>query len=401
MSTATSQDVVAVKTLQEAFELYNLETNSSLLNFGLNMGLIEKTTNNDMTMNSLNIKLMSESQVIQSVLLEVLMRLGIYLSATGLVKLSIQTDFDDPDTEDTLRGFYILSVVVHQLVNFQETSTFRSLNRALMSIAIILFSITTTNTKPCQDMKEFMFKIRHRLWGDYYLWMLLFAIDLVLTCSSPILLNIEQFYGLELNISNFITAYCVIHLAHSMQMIGNGRLTPLIVGTPLLFLDAGDNITLVKGLFLTMYYLCFWCSDWRELVDWHHSLIHDAGVCKIFNQSPNKRLRLLLREARQKFDDWRLEEGLDDEGWFLLLDAPPELPQQSTRQQQSSTATNRTNPHQEDDQPNFEELEVEGENEDREEEDEQHLDYAGRVIYLQSRNPLLVWLATIILIVWK
>lgn len=388
-----SQDVM-VNTLQESFELYNLQTNSSLLDYGLQMGFIERTKNGEMTIDSLNIKLMSGSQVVQSVLLEILMRLGVYLSATGLIKLAIENDSDDLDSEDSLKALYIISVFVHQFVNFDHKTIFRSINRSLMCIAIILFSLTTSNTKPCEDMKKFKHTIRHRLYGDYYLWSLLFCIDLVLTCSSPLHISIEQFYGTELNMmSNFITAYCVIHLSHSMQFIGNGRLIPIIFGTPLIFLDSSDDITLVKGLFLVLYYICFWCSDWRELADWNHPLIHDAGCCKILNQKPCKRLRFLIRDARRKFDEWRHEEGLNDEGWFLLLDPPAE-------QRTNPTTLDNIAPIEGDD------TEEVGEEEDQNDDSNQRqqqlqIDFSNRLIYLQSRNPLLIWLATIILIVWK
>lgn len=407
-----SQDVM-VDPIHEAIELYNLQTNSTLLDYGLQMGFIEKTKNGVMNVALLNMKLLSGAQVVQSVVLEIIMRLGVYLSATGLVKLAIETDIVNTNLEDTLRSLYIFSVVVHQYVNFEATTIFRSLNRSSMCIAIVLFSLTTSNKKPCKDMIRFRHTIRHRLYVDYYLWSLLFAIDLALTCSSPLHISIEQFFGMELNmVSNFITAYCVLHLSYSMQIIGCGRLTPVVFGTPLIFLDASDDITLVKGLFLGIYYLCFWCSDWRELADWNHSLIHEAGVCKILNQKPYKRLRHIIKEARQKFDEWRLEEGLYDEGWFLVLDPPAEQrtnpatindvvefddDDAEVDDDDDITEIGAENGHIDDNNPQ----EIDGNVERGREEEQQLINYADRVIYLQSRNPLLVWLAAIILIVWK
>lgn len=384
--------------IQEALELQNFQINSTLLDYGLNTGLIERLSNGQMIMGLLNIKLMSGSQVVRSVLLEFFMRLGVFVSATSLVKMAIDSDQQDTDAEDGIRGLYILSIVAHQVVNFDSTNI-RTINRLLMSMAILLFSITTPNSPPCENMKNFKQKIRKRLAIDYYLWCLLFAMDLVLTCSSPLHINLEQEYGTELNVSHvMLSSYCVIHLSKSLQMIGHGRLSPLIMGTPLLFLDAGDSMSAFKGLSLFLYYLCFWCSDWRELVDWNHLMLCDAGVCNVLSNERGT-LRQIKKKAKLKFDDWLIEHGLDDEGWFILLDPPTHRGNESIVTPSGVNSENEGTQSAETNHEGTEETSITATEQER-----SHLrevDYSGRAIYLQSRNPLLTSLAAIIIIVWK
>lgn len=367
--------------LQEAFELQNLQSNTSLLEYGLRLGLIEEKQNGQIIMELLNIKLMSSSQIFRTIVLELLMRLGVFVSATGLVKSAIDSHGDTPDAEDGMKCLYVISIIAHQIMNFDELSI-RTINRILMSIAIILFSLTSSNTtQPCEDMKKFKQRIKNQLAVDYYLWCLLFAMDLVLTCTSPLHINLEQEYGYELNISHVVfTTCCVINLNASMQIMGHGRLVPLIFGSPLIFLDAGDSITMAKGLFLFLHYLLFWSAKWRDLVDCNHSMLCEAGVCKLLSKEKGN-LWFIVWKSMRKLYHWRMEEGLDDEGWFLLLDPPAS---HSDPVGVSNTTEN------------------EAPTDDRGQDQEHQLaDYTGRVVYLQSRNPLLTSLAAIILMVWR
>lgn len=403
------------KILQEAFELQSFQiNNSTLLDYGLHTGLISRSSNGQMIMSLLNIKLMSGGDVVKSVLMELFLRLGIFVSATSLIKMAIDSDTQDPDVEDVIRGIYILSVLFHQSINFNSTNL-RNINRLLMSVAILLFNITTPNSPPCENMKNFKHKIRKRLTFDYYLWCLLFAMDLVLTWSSPLHIDLEQAYGTELNISHImLSSYCVIHLSRSMQMIGHGRLTPLIIGTPLLFLDAGDSVSAVKALALVLYYLCFWCSDWRELVDWNHLLLCEAGVCSVLS-SEQGNLKQIRSRAKTKFDDWLIEHGLDDEGWFIVFDSPSHVRNGTIIDENESSDTNQN-----ESEPEIETEETEPPEGSNDEQNENNPTFrstsdhesdsnnqprdsniSGRVIYLPSRHPLLTTLAAILIIVWK
>lgn len=388
--------------LQEASELYNLEiSNSTLLDYGLRMGFINCSSSGHIIIDSLNMKLMSDGQIIKGILIEALVRLGIFLSACNLVKIAIDSKpnqrsqttasqarpqmIDEyEDIREGCIGLYVLAILVHQVSSFDETSI-RTLNRMSMTIAMILFTVTSADTKPCENMRKFKHKIRHRLMVDYYLWFLLLAMDFVLTCSSPFHTNLENVYGIELNLSHIVLSlYCSMHLSDTMQMIGQGGLTPLILGTPLIFLDAGDNITPVKAVILGFYYFRFYCSEWRELIDWNHSLLCQADICKILSQESGN-LTQIIEKAKSKFDHWRTEEGLDDDGWFLILDPP--LNQVNLSHEDAANENDD-----EDDEPS----------EGRANRNEQQIvDYTDRAIYLQSRNPLLTSLAVVMLLVWQ
>lgn len=373
--------------IQEAFELLNLQiNNSTLLDYGLHTGLIERLTNGQMIMSLLNIKLMTGGEMFKSVLIEFLIRLGIFISASSFVKTAIESNVQNQDADDGILGLYVFSILIHQITNF-DTVSLRTINRLLMTMAILLFSITTPNSAPCESMRNFKKRMKRRLIVDYYLWCLLFAMDLILTCSSPLHINLEQEYGIEFNIAHLIlTVYCVLHLSKSMQMIGHGRLTPLILGTPLLFLDAGDSISSAKGTLLFMYYARFWLSDWRELVDWNHVMLCEAGVCSVLCNGRGD-LSHIRREAKTKFHDWLLEHGLDDNGWFILLDPPANMTNGSIVTD-SGTQPDTDENEDEDARPATSEILIER-------------DYTGRAIYLRSRNPLLTSLAAVIIIMLK
>jgi hypothetical protein len=413
--------------LHEAIELFNLEahSNSSLLNYGLNLGFIERRPNDGrLTIELLNLYPMSKDKVAENLLFEFLIRLGIFIPATNSVKIAIDLDEGDKDREYTFKCLYILSIILNQIFNFDEISI-RTINRLLLSVAIILFSLTKIDSRPCADMRKFKQRIRRRLLIDYYLWCLLFAMSFVLTCASSVFINLERVNGIDLHfIQLVLNKFVALHLCSSMGMIGYGRLIPLIIGTPLLFLDVGDEITLAKATCLAVSYFFFWLSDWREMVDWNHSMLCEAGICKILNTEPGN-LKQVFRKAKNKFDEWRVEEGLDDDGWFILLDTPTNNPTPETtirpQPSESSSSVGQRSGSSENDQE-FNEGD-EDEDHDREPEEEQdddgvdeepvddnenlmpggrHLiDFSDRVIYLQSRNPLLTSLAAIMLIVWK
>ena len=424
--------------LLEAFELQNLQTNTSLLEYGLQMGFIKlRTHSGRLTMELLNAYPMSPWKLVQSLLLETFMRLGIFIPAIGLVKLALDSDSDSNQTstttatttpnrhsssesnhhEGTLRLFYVLFIIAHQFSYFDDTSI-RSMHRLFMCIAIILFSWTTTNSPPCKDMIKFKKKIQHKLRIDYYLWCLLLAMDLVSTCSTPVHISPERYYGIESHmVQVLLSTFCVSHLSCSMRMIGHGRLVPIIIGTPLIFLDAGEDITLVKAITLVCCYLCFWCLDWRELVDWNHTMLCEAGICKIL-ASEQGNLKHIARTAKRKFDYWRMEEGLDDDGWFILLDAP--AAQSSVRSQQAretseqadedSSQESTSNQAAEEETPSSSSSSSSSSSDEQTEPNshrdqnvtrQQLLDYSERLVYLQSRNPLLTSLAAIMLMIWK
>lgn len=431
--------------LHEAFELFNLEThnNSTLLSYGLNLGFIERRPNDGrLTIELLNLYPMSKDKFAENLLFEFLIRLGIFIPATNSVKIAIDVGDGNHDREHIIKCLYILSIILNQIVNFDEISI-RTINRLLLSVAIILFSLTRIDSRPCADMIKFKQKIRRRLLIDYYLWCLLFAMSFVLTCASPVYINLERVHGIDLHIIQMIlNKFAALHLCSSIGMIGYGRLIPLIIGTPLLFLDVGDEITLAKATCLAISYFFFWLSDWREMVDWNHTMLCEAGICKILNTEPGN-LKHVFKKAKSKFDEWRVEEGLDDDGWFILLDAPTNnlthdgttirpnandssssssssspssstgtTPESSENPQETneSTSDNEGEQNEDDEDRNGEPEEqddgVEGAEEELDEDENmmhgrQLIDYSDRVIYLQSRNPLLTSLAAIMLIVWK
>jgi hypothetical protein len=427
--------------LHEAFELFNLEThnNSSLLSYGLNLGFIERRPNDGrLTIELLNLYPMSKEKFTESLIYEFLIRLGIFIPATNSIKIAIDVGDEDNNREQFLKSLYIISIVLNSIVQFDEISI-RTINRLLLSVAIILFSLTKIDSRPCADMRKFKQKIRRQLLIDYYLWCLLFAMSFVLTCASSVFINLERVHGIDLHFIQLILNNLVaLHLCSSIAMIGHGRLVPLIIGTPLLFLDVGDEITLAKGACLAVSYFFFWLSDWREMVDWNHLMLCEAGVCKILNTEPGN-LKQIFKKAKNKFDEWRVEEGLDDDGWFILLDTPTNnlapdgttirphandssssagtSPESSENNQQEvnnddSEDNERQDEHNHGEPPEDdtgERLdEDDGEEEAELDDDNQNvqpgrqlIDYSERVIYLQSRNPLLTSLAAIMLIVWK
>lgn len=369
---------------------------------------------------------MNSYDALNSVVLEVFMRLCIFFPATSLVKMAIDLENPEPSKEITIRNIYILSIITHQLANCDEISI-RTLNRLLMCTAITLFCLTIRSSQPCEDMKKFKRKIQQRLELDYFLWCLLFAMDLVLTYSSSFRINLEFAYGVDFHMFHILlSSFTIVHLSRLMRITGNGKLMPLVAGTPMLFLDAGSDITVVKSFLLLLCYICFWCSDWRELVDWNHSMMCDAGICKLLN-TENGTLRSVELLARSKFDEWRFEEGLDDDGWFILLEPPSTRStsnvvrinngEQGSTNEEDSNGNNETS-----DETNREGAQHQGtwtdteaatgdeqgsEIEDNEYQhqtyaaDQQLIDYTDRVIYLQSRNPLLTSLAAIMLVLWK
>lgn len=419
------------KIIHEASELYNLQTqtNSSLLEFGLNLGFIERRPiDGRLTIESLNVFPSSSRKLFERLMTEFVLRLGMFIPATSLVNIAIQSNPHDPDREDALRCVYIFSILLHQIVNYDKTSV-RTINRLLVCVAIILFSLTTTNSKPCNNMESFKKKIRTRLLVDYYLWTITLAMSYVLTCTSPLYINLELTHGIEMHTYHtLVTVFCVMHLCINMRLIGYGRLAPLIEGTSLLFLDAGDDITPMKCAVLFLLYLRFWASDWRELVDWNHSMLCEAGICELLNEGTGK-LSAKVEKAKRKFDDWRLEEGMDDDGWFILLDAPARgtttfrAPNESSSDGTNSVDANTThsddqinrntggNNEQNQTHSDSDEIDQENDDENSEEEDDddddddamngQQVIDSERVIYLQSRNPLLTSLAIIILVLWK
>lgn len=404
--------------LQEAFELQHLQNNGSLLEYGLRTGLIGAVSDSYMFIDQLNIKLMSQSQIVSLVLLELLVRLGVFVSTTGLVKLCIDPIHeDDRAREGGLKVLYVLAMVTHQTLNF-NTFSIRTVNRLLMSLAIILFSLTTFTERSCKDMERFKHRIGRRLSIDYYMWCTMFAMGLVLTCSSPIHINLEYEYGHESHIVLvIITLICASSLGSRMMLIGQGRLSPLILGTPMVFLDAGDYITIVKAIILFIYYIGFWSLDWREAVDWNHAMICQSGVCRLLSKQAGT-YEELRKAASSKFDMWRMSEGLDDDGWFILLDPTSSTHDDASPESRSSEEeTNSDHDQAEDQQEASEQQQQQQQQTDNEEEDDddEHIDAllndlnerdhlvlrASRVIYLQSRHPLLTSLAALMLLVWE
>jgi len=382
-----------IEVVREALEIQNLQTNTSLLDYGLHLGLFERSTSGQVIAGSLNLKVLSPVVVVVNLSLELLVRLGIFVSATGLVGQAIVPATTNPKNADKLRCLYVFSAATHQIMNFDVTSI-RTVNRLLMSIVIMLFGLRASISQPCEDLRKFMLRISYRLRIDYYLWCLLLAMDLVLTWSSTIHINLEQEYGTEINISHImLSSYCVIQLSSSMLVIGNGLLTLLIMGTPLMFLDAGDNITVAKGISLFLYYLCFWSSDWRELFDWNHPILCKAEICKTLSTHPGD-IKTVVREAAQKFDNWRIEEGLDDDGCFIAFD-PPFV-------RSSDTTDANLNADQSIDlQNNSSDNDEEASGSSGQQPEERLTFDTSQAIYLQSRNPLLLTLAAIIIVIWK
>lgn len=437
-------DTTRVESLKEAFQLQSLSTNSSatLLEYCLQMGFVEKRLDDDrILMRTLNVYPMSDNRLVGSLAIEILVRLGIFIPATGLVKLAIDDSSrgsiaQDNEYEKARYLIYILSILVHQFINFDKVSV-RTINRLLMCLAIILFSLSSTNSPPCDDMKKFKFKIRRRLQIDYYLWSLLLAMNFILTWTSPMHINPELAYATEMHLLHQLwTCLCCLQLCLNMKIIGNGRLNPIIVGTPLMFLDIGDEISVIKSSSLILCYIMFWCLDWRELVDWNHPMLCEAGICKLLNTEGGN-LRHLAGKARQKFEYWLMEEGIDDDGWFILLDPPiaargsganstvlrPQSNHESSRNAADEDRDHDNNPNGHNSSTSEtssvgdeafldeEEEEYESDEDEEEEEDEGEEDIVGghrrlidmndRVIYLQSRNPLLTSLAALMLLVWK
>lgn len=454
-------DISRAESLKEAFQLQSLSTNSTatLLEYCLKMGFVEKRLDDDrILMKSLNVYPMSESRLVGSLAIEILARLGILIPATGLVKLAIDDSSrssvaQDKEYEKTRYLIYILSILLHQFINFDKVSV-RTINRLLMCLAIILFSLSSTNSPPCDDMKQFKTRIRRRLQTDYYFWTLLLAMNFVLTWTSPMHINPEFAYVTEMHLFHQLwTCLCCVQMCLNMKLIGNGRLNPIIVGTPLMFLDIGDEISIIKCSSLVLCYIMFWCLDWRELVDWNHPMLCEAGICKLLKTERGNFSHLAGR-ARQKFELWLMEEGIDDEGWFILLDPPiaargaganstvfrPQSNHESSSGQadhrldgddyiQPTTTTTTTNISQTGPNINQDNIssttsdessmnqetrdEDGGHNTDEATDDGQDdgddlygigqplVDMNDRVIYLQSRNPLLTSLAALMLLVWK
>lgn len=430
--------------LRETFELFNLETNlnSSLLSYGLNLGFIERRPADDrLSIVNLNIYPTNENKLVFGLLIELIVRVGIFIPASNLIRVAIEFGDKDNDRDNLMKCFYIMATILHQVINFDETSM-RTINRVLLCVAVTLFSLTKIDSKPCEDMVRFKQKIKRRLLTDYYLWCLMLAMTFVLTFASTIVINPERVQGYDIHFYQMaLNCFVSLHLSNSMRIIGYGRLIPLIIGTPLLFYDVGDEVTAIKALSLGTTYLLFWLSDWREMVDWNHSMLCEAGICKILNAEPGN-LKHKFRKAKGKFDEWRLEEGLDDDGWFMLLDAPTNIPTTppsgsqgaptSSRSRPNDTSAPATTPNGDhrqqvplvteagsseghDQGADDSESRSHGSSLDEGQEavaggllvDEDNemfgrlIDFSDRVIYLPSRNPLLTSLAAIVLIVWK